>query len=172
MLVACWVPVLLSACGFHLRGSANMAMPQALKHMRVVVADSKLANEPLRLIAANVLQSDTDVLVSDDPGVPVLLLSGELTNVDVIAVNISGRASAYTMTYEVMYRVMEAGGRTIVPFQRVRLLRDFTFDPVNVLAKEREEQDLKRSMQREAVQQIVRRLSRHVVPDKPNATRP
>jgi len=40
------------------------------------------------------------------------------------------------------------------------LLRDYTFDPVNVLAKEEEEQELIRTMQRDAVQQILRRLSR------------
>jgi LPS-assembly lipoprotein len=39
-------------------------------------------------------------------------------------------------------------------------LRDYTFDPQNVLAKEREEAELKTAMRRDAVQQILRRLSR------------
>jgi LPS-assembly lipoprotein len=161
------------ACGFHLRGSVASAMPEALKRLQVVVADSKLVNEPLRLIAANTLQSDAGVLVTDDPTAPVLMLSRERTSVDVVAVNIAGRASAYTMRYEVTYRVVDAGGRIVVPVQHVRLLRDFTFDPINVLAKEREEQDLKRSMQREAAQQIARRLSRYAAADRPtNAARP
>lgn len=149
------------ACGFHLRGSDGIVMPDTLRQLRVVVADSKLVNEPLRLIAANTLRSTADVFVTDDPGAPALVLSDEHVAVSVIAVNILGRASAYTMTYGVTFGVVEAGGKTLVPPRHLRLLRDFTFDPVNVLAKEREEQELKRAMQREAAQQIVRRLSRH-----------
>jgi len=172
-LVACLAPVLLSACGFHLRGSASATIPEPMQRLRVTIADSRLAHEPLRVAMRNTLEANTDVLVTDDPAAPVLLLSGEHTDVQVIAVNVTGRASAYTMRYEVKYRVVEPGGRILLPEQSVRLLRDFTFDPVNVLAKEREEQDLKRIMQREATQHIVRRLARYTAPEKPtDAARP
>ncbi|HKQ29946.1 MAG TPA: LPS assembly lipoprotein LptE [Burkholderiales bacterium] len=172
-LVVCLAPILLSACGFHLRGSTTTALPEALNQLRVLVTDSKLVNEPLRVIMTNTLQAGADVTVTDDPGVPALLLSSERADVQVIAVNVLGRASAYTMRYEVTYRVIEAGGKVLLPTQSVRLLRDYTFDPVNVLAKEREEQDLKRAMQREAAQQIVRRLARSTLSDRPvDATRP
>jgi outer membrane lipopolysaccharide assembly protein LptE/RlpB len=44
--------------------------------------------------------------------------------------------------------------------QTVKVQRDHQFDRLNVLAKEREEQELRREMQRDAAQQILRRLSR------------
>lgn len=173
LLAACLAPLFLGACGFHLRGSAASSVPEPLKHLRVEIADSRLVYEPLRVIMRNTLEAHTDVRVTDDPAAPVLLLSGEHTDVQVVAVNVRGRASAYTMRYEVRYRVLEAGGRALLPEQSVRLLRDYTFDPVNVLAKEREEQDLKRLMQREATQHIVRRLARYTATEKPaDAARP
>jgi LPS-assembly lipoprotein len=172
LVIACLS--LLSACGFHLRGSGGTSMPEWLQQLRVEVEDSKLANDPLQQLMRNALQADPAVTVSSDSGVPVLLLAGEQTEIRVISVNQGGRASGYTMKYEVQFRVADASGRELYPTQSVRLLRDYTFDPVNVLAKEREEQDLKRTLQREAVQQIMRRLARQTPPEKtqPDANRP
>jgi LPS-assembly lipoprotein len=51
-------------------------------------------------------------------------------------------------------------GKALAESQTIRVQRDHAFDRLNVLAKEREEQELRREMQRDAVQQILRRLSR------------
>jgi len=42
----------------------------------------------------------------------------------------------------------------------LRLQRDYRFNPLNVLAKEQEEANLKRELRRDALSQIVRRLAR------------
>jgi outer membrane lipopolysaccharide assembly protein LptE/RlpB len=44
--------------------------------------------------------------------------------------------------------------------QTVKVQRDHQFDRLNVLAKEREERELRNEMQRDAAQQILRHLSR------------
>jgi LPS-assembly lipoprotein len=173
-LAVCCLLLSLGACGFHLRGSIGASMPEWLQRLRVSMEDSKLTNEPLLQLMRNALQTDPNITVTDALDAPALLLSGEQTDVRVISVNQGGRASGYTMKYDVYFRVVDAQGKELYPSQGVRLLRDYTFDPVNVLAKEREEQDLKRTLQRDAVQQIIRRLARHVPPEKPlpDANRP
>jgi hypothetical protein len=68
--------------------------------------------------------------------------------------------SEYLLKYELSFRLTDAAGQELAALQTIRLQRDYRFDPLNVLAKEREEQELKRDLQRDGVQQILRRLAR------------
>ena len=159
LLLGCQL-MLLSACGFHLRGTGSVALPESLARLRVVVLDSKLANDPLRLVVTDALRSEAKAVVTTEADAPLLELFKEQTSTHVQSVSVTGRASGYALKYEVSYRIVDAAGKEILEPQSVRLLRDYTFDPVNVLAKEEEEQELVRAMQRDAVQQILRRLAR------------
>lgn len=165
-LVVCYLSLTLMGCGFHLRGAGSTTLPESLSRLRVVVQDSRLANDPLLLTVRNALQSDPKVVITTEADAPLLALFGERTDTQVLSVSASGRASGYTLKYELGYRVTDARGASIVPDQTVRLLRDYTFDPVNILAKEQEEAELKRNMQREAIQHILRRLARYVPESK------
>jgi LPS-assembly lipoprotein len=107
-----------------------------------------------------VLRTEGKVTVTTEADAPVLILFDEQTSTHVQTVSVTGRASGYSLKYELSYRLTDAAGKELLPMQSVRLLRDYTFDPVNVLAKEEEEFELRRTMQREALQQILRRLSR------------
>ena len=71
-----------------------------------------------------------------------------------------GKVDEYLLKYEVSFRLVDKRDKMLSPPQTIRLQRDHPFDRLNVLAKEREEQELRRVMQRDAVQQILRRLSR------------
>lgn len=161
ILLALFLALANVACGFHLRGVESIALPESLARLRVTVQDSKLANDPLLVAMKSALQADPKVVITDAADAPQLILSGEATHTDVLSVSTTGRASGYTLKYEVSYRLLDARGKELAPARSIRLLRDYTFDPVNVLAKEQEEQELKRAMQREAIQHILRRLSRH-----------
>jgi len=155
--------LLLSGCGFHLRGAGSATLPESLWRLRVVVQDSKLANDPLLVAVKGALQTDPNVVIAEELDVPTLALFGEGTDSQVLSVGSSGRVSGYRLKYEVSFRLADAKGREWLAPQSVRLIRDYTFDPLNVLAKEQEEQELKRTMQRDAVQQILRRLSRATI---------
>lgn len=148
------------SCGFYLRGAEATALPESLSRLRVTVQDSKLANDPLLVMVMNALQSEAKATITNEADAPLLALFGERTETQVLSVTTSGQASGYTLKYQLSYRLTDARGQEMLPTQTVRMLRDYTFDPVNVLAKEQEEQELRRTMQREAIQQILRRLSR------------
>jgi LPS-assembly lipoprotein len=150
------------SCGFHLRGAgAGGALPDALLRLRVKVADSKLANDPLRVLMKNAIQNDPRAKLTEEPDAPALVLSGERAESQVLTVGTTGRVTGYMLKYEVSYKLVDAKGFELQSPQTVRLIRDYTFDALNVLAKQQEEEELKRTMQQDAVQQIMRRLSRY-----------
>ncbi len=165
-LVSCLLFLPLPGCGFHLRGTADARLPAALSVMRIVVQDSPSASDPLLIAMKNALQIQAGVKVVAVPSpeaktAPVLILRGERISTETLSVRTTTvKASEYLLKYEVSFSLNDALGREVLAPQTVRLRRDYTFDPTSVLAKEKEETELRREMRQDAVQQILRRLQK------------
>lgn len=159
---------LLSACGFHLRGTGQYQISPAFTTLRVMVEGNQQQNDPLLVAMKNALRSQTDVKVEDTPAAPLLLLFSEKIDNQVLSVSSTGMAAQYLLRYEVSFRLVGKGNKPLSEPETVRLQRDYSFDRLNVLAMEREQADLQREMQRDAVQQILQRLS-HIVPENSHA---
>ena len=69
----------------------------------------------------------------------------------------AGRASEYELSLRVAYS-LSAAGEIVVGRDEVSLLRDYRFDPENILASSGQEEMLQNEMRRYAVRQILRRL--------------
>ncbi|GAB4507513.1 MAG: hypothetical protein Tsb0026_03280 [Sulfuricaulis sp.] len=149
-----------AACGFHLRGTGKVEMPSSLSILQVKVEGNLLQNNPLLAAMKNALRSQTDIQIQESGDVPQLVLYGEQSQSQVLSVTSTGKVDEYLLKYEVSFRLVDKGGKLLSPPQTVKVQRDHQFDRLNVLAKEREEQELRSEMQRDAVQQILRRLSR------------
>lgn len=162
-LVSCILYLFLSGCGFHLRGAGKVEMPSALSILQVRVEGNLLENNPLLVAMKNTLRSQTDIQIQESGDVPQLILYGEQSDSQVLSVTSTGKAEEYLLKYEVSFRLMDKDGKLLSPPQTVKARRDHRFDRLNVLAKEKEEQELRREMQRDAVQQILRRLSRVII---------
>lgn len=158
LLAAC--SLLLSSCGFHLRGTGKVEFPPILSTLRVMLENTQQQNDPLLVAMKNALRTQTDVQIEDTGDAPLLVLYGERSDNQVLSVSSTGKVDEYLLKYEVSFRLTGKDGKSLTEPQTVRLQRDHAFDRLNVLAKEREEQELRREMQRDAVQQIMRRLSR------------
>ena len=159
-LVLCTLYFSLVSCGFHLRGTGKVEMPPALSVMQVRVEGNLLENHPLLVAVKNALRTQTDVQIQESGDAPRLLLYGELSDSRVLSVTSAGNVDEYLLIYEVSFRLADADNKLLSEPQTVKVQRDHQFDRLNVLAKEREEQELRREMQRDAAQQILRRLSR------------
>lgn len=157
----------LASCGFHLRGTGSIDLPVWLSALEVRVQGNTLENYPLRVAMRDALRTQTSVRL-DEPGAPRLVLFDERSDSRVLSVTSTVRVEEYVLTYAVSFRIEDPDGRVRSVPQTVQVRRDHQFDRLNVLAKEREEQDLRREMQRDAVQQILRRLA-HVTPLQPHA---
>lgn len=147
-----FVALLLAACGFHLRGSADLPF----ETLYVPSATGGIALDLKRQI-----QSGTGTRVVDDPkGAEALLRFSEETRAkEILALNAAGRVREYRLIYRVGFSVADSKGSEFVPPSTVTLTRDVTYDDAVALAKETEEQLLFRDMQSDMVQQIVRRLA-------------
>ena len=152
--------LLLGSCGFHLRGAGKFEIPPSLSILQVRVEGNLLENNPLVVAKKNALGSQTDIQIQESGESPRLMLYGEQSDSQVLSVTSTGKVDEYLLKYEVSFRLMDKDGKLLSEPQTVRVQREHQFDRLNVLAKEREEQDLRRAMQRDAVQQILRRLSR------------
>lgn len=151
--------LLVSACGFHLRGQESVTLAPSLSPLRVTMAD-RMAYPPLLVEMRNALYAQAHVqLAALDQPVPQLSLFGEFFEAQVLTIDARGNVSGYLLNYKVSFSLRDAGGKPLVADQTVKLQREYDFDPLNVLAKEREEGYLRAEMQREAVQQILRRLA-------------
>lgn len=91
---------------------------------------------------------------------PAVVLLGEQIESRVVSVSTAtAKANQYLLLYSASFRL---DGPVPVAAQTVRLQRDYSFDPTQVLAREQQEQELLGDMRRDAAQQIVRRLARAV----------
>ena len=149
----------LSACGFHLRGASSATLPPELAEMRVTMSGT--GYPPLLIEVRNALLGLGTVKLTDDvaANVPVLQLHGESSASRVLAIDASGRVSAYLLEYRVDFSLNGADGKVLLPRQAVKLQREYTFDRLNVLATEKQSEFLQTEMRRDAAQQILRRLA-------------
>ncbi len=165
-LATCCLLLLLSGCGFQLRGAGTYKLPDSLATLRVIVQGSQSVNDPLRLAMEDVLRTQAGGTVVQTGDVPLLILSTENIDNQVLTVDTSGKVNAYLVRYELGFNVVDAAAEPLLPPQTLRLQRDYRFNPLNVLAKEQEEETLRRELRRDALSQIVRRLARLTPPKK------
>lgn len=159
-LVPCILYLFLSGCGFHLRGTSSIALPPELSTLRVTMGGAGFP--PLLIEVRNALLALGNVRLTDDvsDGVPVLQLLGESSTSQVLAIDSSGRISAYLLNYRVDYSLLGADNKPLLPGQSIKLQREYGFDRLNVLASEKQSEFLQGEMRRDAAQQILRRLAR------------
>jgi len=158
-LVPCILYLVLSGCGFHLRGASSFVLPPALSSLRVTMGGAGFP--PLLVEVRNALLALGNVRLTDDvtASVPVLQLLSETSESQVLAIDSSGRISAYLLNYRVNYSLVGADKKPLLENQSVKLQREYGFDRLNVIASEKQSEFLQSEMRRDAAQQILRRLA-------------
>ena len=146
------LPLVLAACGFQLRGTADVPFSS----IYVPTTAGGIGLELKRNI-----QAGTNAKVVDDPkrAEAVMEFTEEARSKDILSLTGTGRVREFQLRYRVGFRVHDGKGRDFLPPSTVLLTRDITFNDSDVLAKETEEGLLYRDMQSDMVQQILRRLS-------------
>lgn len=157
--LALGLTVLLSACGFHLRGSnGSFMLPFATMYIGLPDT-SPLAIGLKRYIRAI---GSTEVVSTKDGADAVLeVLSDPERNrtKSILSLNKNGRVQEYQLGYSINFRVLDKAGNQLLAPTTISLVRPITFDESQVLAKETEEAALYRDMRNDLVQQIMRRLA-------------
>jgi len=151
LAIAFSLATVISGCGFQLRGQA------ALPFSAAYVAASDTSN------VANALRrslSSQQKLARTQEGAQVRIrLEQEAYGKSILALSGGGKVREYRLEYSVQLSVFDQTGKTVVEPTKIHLSNDFSYSDAQILAKEAEEASLNRSMEQDALRQILRRLS-------------
>ncbi len=152
-LVAVLTILLLSACGFQLRG----VHPLPFESLHVAIAEnSELGTTLKRHIRA---QGGTRLVDNPQEAQAIFSVAGEAREKDILSLSSAGRVREFELRYRFLFRVHDLKGREFIPQSEIVLTRAISFSDEQVLSKEQEEALLYRDMQNDLVQQIMRRLA-------------
>lgn len=144
--------LVLSGCGFHLRGA--VVLPENMARTYIVAGKgSALGYELENMLTA----AGGEVVHERAQATAILTLHEERLSSRVLTLDTQGRASGRVLTLLASFSVVDGEGRVVAEQEGVRIERDFSFDPDNVLAQGGEESLLQDEMRRLAAQQILRR---------------
>ena len=146
--------LMLSACGFQLRGEANLSAE--LKRVHVQIADQF---SPLkRDLEGALARSGANVEQKSGDGIAEV----NLTNVSLAPVVRSVGATAFvnefSMIYHVELSISGADGKSLLPLQTVEHSREFTFDQSQAIGTNVEQDEIKKEMERDMVAAILRKV--------------
>lgn len=143
----------LAGCGFHMRGSADFPFKRLYLGMS---PNSAMAADLTRAIRGG---SDT-IVVSDPKQADALLdVLEDNRSKTVLSITTTGVVREYRLTQRFTFRLRSPSGQILIPPSQLILTRDLTYNEANALAKDYEEAQLYRDMQRDIVQQLFRRLT-------------
>ncbi|MBC7600484.1 MAG: hypothetical protein H7238_15905 [Polaromonas sp.] len=146
----------LAACGFALRRAPEFSFKTLYSPL--------VETSPLGVELKRSLESGGNVRVISDP------LQKEKTDVilevvsdqrekTVVGLTAAGQVREFQLRIRFKFRLRTPQGRELIPETEILQQRDISFNESVVLAKEAEEGLLYRDMQRDIVQQIMRRLA-------------
>lgn len=144
------VVALLAACGFQLRGKADLAF-DTLYVQGPRLSISKQLKKQLEINGVDVVESAEKAelvmeLMSEDTEEQILSLSGE------------GVVREYELFYRVHFRLRNPASETWGPVQVIENRRDFTYDDTQLLAKQFEREQIYNDMRSDATRELLRRL--------------
>lgn len=147
----------LSACGFHLRGHGLMdkGFPFASLYLKSAAPTpfiGELQNS-LELYKIKLTETSAEAELTLD-------IVSESSSKQILALSGAGQVREFQLLYRVSLRAYDRQMNEWLPADEISLQRSLTYDDAQVLAKEQEEALLYRDMRSDAVQQVMRRLSR------------
>ncbi len=143
--------LLLSACGYHLRGALDL--PTGMRH---VYLDGGSA--PLREQFKRTLKSSSGKLASAPEGAGLTIrIFGEDFNRRALSLDAKGKAEEFELFYRLEYEVLGSGKSVLMKRQPVEIRRDYFNDQQDIMAKDNEEAVIRNEMYQQAVRTIVDR---------------
>ncbi len=142
---------LTTACGYHLRGS--IALPTELKKVYMFGMSGALSQEMRAFLRA----ADATVAASpNDAGVVIKVLKEDMRR-RVTSVGQTGKSSEMELNYYLRFQFYDNQENPLLNEQTIELSREFFNDQTAVLAKENEEQMIRKEMYRQVARTLLSR---------------
>lgn len=155
IVLALLTAIVISGCGFQLRGSSTAQLPYKTFHV-ALPENAELAIWLRRYIESS---GSTQLTSRADAAEASLQQLYDNRQQTILSVNAQGQVREYRLQITYGFRVVDPKGRVLVPPNEITVSRDMTYDASAVLAKEQEAALLWRDINFDVVAQIMRRLS-------------
>ncbi|MCH7670684.1 MAG: hypothetical protein IIC59_02250 [Proteobacteria bacterium] len=155
LLILSCISVILSSCGFSLRGSDVLS-----SKFQVIQLDMEQPNSEFsRLLRRSLEVADVTIeaLLPTNSDSPVLLVSNERIVSRPITVNPRARAAQYEMRLSINIALGRAE-KTLIPPETLMVERIYFEDIANIAGTQEEVEIITAEMRRELVNQLMRRL--------------
>lgn len=143
--------IMLSACGFQLRGIAELSF----KHLYIQGSSLSISKDLKQSLKTNGIKVVEDVEQAE----LLLELLNETNEKRILSLSGRGVVREYELNYIVSFRTREPASPTWSAPQTVQSRRDFSYNDVAVLGKAEEEVMLNNDMRKDAVREVMRRLT-------------
>lgn len=143
----------LNACGFTMRGSADLPFRTLYNG---ISPGSVLADEFNRQAR---IASGTELVANRSRAEAAVEVTQESRAKEAVSFSPSGRPREYLLRYQVTFQVRDASGVALLEPTQISLRRYITTTDVEVLSAQLEEEFLYREMQTDMAQQMLRRIS-------------
>lgn len=143
--------LVLSACGFQLRGMADLSF----KSIYIQGGNLSLKKDLIKQLKINGVQ----VLDSNEGAELILELINERNEKRILSLSGGGLVREFELNYQVSFRTRFADNPTWSQVQTLQTRRDFSYSDTAVLGKAEEEAGLNLDMRRDVTRELMRRLT-------------
>ncbi|WP_232823465.1 LPS assembly lipoprotein LptE [Dyella sp. C9] len=151
LLLVC--PLLLVACGFHLRQS--VPLPPAMKEVHITAPGNiDLERRLARSLAAQ------GVTIEEHSGTDVaeLIVPVSAFSTDTLSVSGQAEVTEYTVRYHVEFEVHDGTGQPIIPRQRIDMSKEFSYDVTNTIGTQAQVDAIHAALNDDMITAIMFRL--------------
>ena len=153
LLLAGSLICLLAACGFQLRGQAQLPPEMDQTYLAIDDQNSAVARR------VRVLLEQAGVkFVGSDQATAVLEIPQNEVVTEVLTIGDNARVREYRISHTIRFRLLAANGDEIIPLQTIRQTRDISFDEQRILAISREQEYVKQDLANTISRLLVSRL--------------
>ncbi|MCS3504232.1 LPS assembly lipoprotein LptE [Achromobacter sp. AGC78] len=146
--------MLLSACGFALRG----VTPMPFDTMYIGMPDNTQFGADVRR-ALRAASPNTKLVDSPKEAQAILQQVGDTRTLREVSLNAQGRVEEYELGINYTFRLIDNKGRALIPDTTLSIYREMPYDDQVVQAKQGQIDTLYKSMQRDLVSRVLRRLT-------------
>jgi LPS-assembly lipoprotein len=143
--------LLLSACGYHLRGA--LELPAGLKNVYMEGGSPQLREQFSRAMEISSVKLASS---ADNAGIIVKIFD-EDNHRRVLSLNSGGIANDFELVYRFDYELLDSKNKVLMPRQPMEIKREYYNDQVAIIAKGNEESTIRDEMYQQAVRSIVNR---------------
>jgi LPS-assembly lipoprotein len=146
----------LAACGFGLRESRPLAEALLSVSIEAVNPDSLLVADLERELQS----AGTTLRPAGASGAAQLRIPTDSAERRVVSLDQRAKVGEYEIVYRVVYEVLDAEGKVLVPQTTLQLARAYAFDEQQAIGAAQEEDMIRSELRRELVRMIMERLAR------------